>query len=174
MNTSAQRMIKKYPNRRLYDTDISSYITLADVRQLVMEGVDFQVVDAKSGDNLTRNILLQIITEQEDEGAPIFTSDLLTKIIRFYGDNLQSVMSSYLEKSMEMFLEQQHVLRDQMTDLMSRTPMSVMSEMADHNMALWQKMQESFFARGGLPDFRAMGAKGDKEPKTAASDKKES
>lgn len=143
---SAIRTIKKYPNRRLYDTAISSYITLADVKQLVMDGVEFQVVDAKTGEPITRNILLQIIAEQEDEGSPIFSTDLLTKIIRFYGDNLQNVMSSYLEKSMEMFLEQQHILRDQMTDLMSRTPMAVMSEMADRNLALWQKMQDSFFA----------------------------
>ncbi|KAA3628013.1 MAG: polyhydroxyalkanoate synthesis repressor PhaR [Proteobacteria bacterium] len=140
------RTIKKYPNRRLYDTAISSYITLADVKQLVMDNVEFQVVDAKSGEAITRNILLQIISEQEDEGSPIFSTDMLTKIIRFYGDNLQSVMSSYLEKSMEMFMEQQHILRDQMTDLMSRTPMAVMSEMADRNLALWQKMQENFFA----------------------------
>jgi polyhydroxyalkanoate synthesis repressor PhaR len=143
---STIRTIKKYPNRRLYDTAISSYITLADVKQLVMDGVEFQVVDAKTGEPITRNILLQIISEQEDEGSPIFSTDLLTKIIRFYGDNLQNVMSSYLEKSMEMFLEQQHILRDQMTDLMSRTPMAVMSEMADRNLALWQKMQDSFFA----------------------------
>lgn len=140
------RTIKKYPNRRLYDTAISSYITLADVKQLVMDNIEFQVVDAKTGEPITRNILLQIIAEQEDEGAPIFSTDMLTKIIRFYGDNLQNVMSSYLEKSMEMFMEQQHILRDQMTDLMSRTPMSVMTEMADRNLALWQKMQENFFA----------------------------
>lgn len=140
------RTIKKYPNRRLYDTAISSYITLADVKQLVTDGVEFQVVDAKTGDPITRNILLQIISEQEDEGSPIFTTDLLTKIIRFYGDNLQNVMSSYLEKSMEMFLEQQHILREQMSDLMSRTPISVMTQMADQNLALWQKMQENFFA----------------------------
>lgn len=139
------RTIKKYPNRRLYDTAISSYITLADVKQLVMDNVEFQVVDAKTGEPITRNILLQIIAEQEDEGAPIFSTDMLTKIIRFYGDNLQNVMSSYLEKSMEMFMEQQHILRDQMTDLMSRTPMAVMTEMADRNLALWQKMQENFF-----------------------------
>ncbi|GAB4351606.1 MAG: polyhydroxyalkanoate synthesis repressor PhaR [Gammaproteobacteria bacterium] len=143
---SAIRTIKKYPNRRLYDTAISSYITLADVKQLVMDGVEFQVVDAKTGESITRNILLQIIAEQEDEGSPIFSTDLLTKIIRFYGDNLQNVMSNYLEKSMEMFMEQQHILREQMTDLMSRTPMAVMSEMADRNLALWQKMQDSFFA----------------------------
>ena len=139
------RTIKKYPNRRLYDTAISSYITLADVKQLVMDDVEFQVVDAKTGEPITRNILLQIISEQEDEGAPIFSTEMLTKIIRFYGDNLQNVMSSYLEKSMEMFMEQQHILRDQMTDLMSRTPMAVMTEMADRNLALWQKMQENFF-----------------------------
>lgn len=166
---SDTRTIKKYPNRRLYDTAISSYITLADVKQLVMDSIEFQVIDAKTGEPITRNILLQIIAEQEDEGSPIFSTDMLTKIIRFYGDNLQNVMSSYLEKSMEMFMEQQHVLREQMTDLMSRTPMAVMTEMADRNLALWQKMQDNFFASTagkGTPS-------GDKEPREKVADKKE-
>ncbi len=169
---SELRTIKKYPNRRLYDTAISSYITLADVKKLVMDEVAFQVVDAKSGEPITRNILLQIIAEQEEEGMPIFSTEMLTKIIRFYGDNLQNLMSTYLEKSIEMFLEQQHILRDQMSDLMSRTPISLMKNMTDRNLALWQKMQESFFP-GGQPEQPASEpTEGESEVGPAAGGKK--
>ena len=90
------RIIKKYPNRRLYDTEISSYITLEEVRQLVIDGENFQVRDAKSGDDLTRSVLLQIISEHEERGSPMFTTQLLSQVIRFYGDSLQGFMGSYL------------------------------------------------------------------------------
>src|SRR3954451_7630702 len=94
------RLIKKYPNRRLYDTKTSSYITLADVKQMVHRQEDFQVIDAKSGDDLTRQILLQIILEQESGGGlPMFSSDLLSQLIRFYGNAMQGVMGSYLERN---------------------------------------------------------------------------
>src|SRR6478672_13112625 len=93
------RIIKKYPNRRLYDTEISSYITLEEVRQLVLDGEDFEVRDAKSGDDLTRSVLLQIISEHEETGSPMFTTQLLSQVIRFYGDSMQGFMGSYLEKS---------------------------------------------------------------------------
>ncbi|ROR35065.1 polyhydroxyalkanoate synthesis repressor PhaR [Inmirania thermothiophila] len=141
---SDPRIIKKYPNRRLYDTAISSYITLGDVRQLVLDGVDFRVVDARSGEDLTRSILLQIIAEQEEGGTPVFTTDLLTRIIRFYGDSLQGVMTRYLERSMELFVEQQQTLREQMRELVSRTPVSVMAELTQRNLELWREMQEAF------------------------------
>ena len=90
------RVIKKYPNRRLYDTEISSYITLEEVRQLVIDGEDFEVRDAKSGEDLTRSVLLQIIAEHEQTGQPMFTTQLLSQIIRFYGDSMQGFMGSYL------------------------------------------------------------------------------
>ncbi|MEO5961852.1 MAG: polyhydroxyalkanoate synthesis repressor PhaR, partial [Thermomonas sp.] len=86
------RIIKKYPNRRLYDTEISSYITLEEVRQLVVDGEEFEVRDAKSGEELTRSVLLQIISEHEDRGQPMFTTQLLSQVIRFYGDSLQGFM----------------------------------------------------------------------------------
>ena len=107
---SDQRIIKKYPNRRLYDTAISSYITLDDVRRLVVEGVTFQVIDVRSKEDITRSILLQIIAEQEESGQPIFSSDALTKIIRAYGKNLENVMGDFLERSLEMFTEQQQAI----------------------------------------------------------------
>src|SRR5678809_34859 len=95
------RVLKKYPNRRLYDTRISSYITLADVKTMVLEGVEFEVRDAKTGEDLTRSILLQIILEEETGGAPIFSAPMLSQIIRFYGHAMQGMMGSYLEKNLQ-------------------------------------------------------------------------
>jgi polyhydroxyalkanoate synthesis repressor PhaR len=101
------RTIKKYPNRRLYDTDTSSYITLAEIKQLVMESELLQVVDAKTGDDLTRSILLQIILEEESNGSPMFTAPVLSNIIRFYGHAMQGLMGGYLEKNMQVLMEMQ-------------------------------------------------------------------
>ena len=111
---SAQvRTIKKYPNRRLYDTRTSTYITLADVKELVLKHEEFHVVDAKSGDELTRSILLQIILEEESGGSPMFTSDVLTQFIRFYGNAMQGMMGSYLERNIQLFNELQKRMQDQ-------------------------------------------------------------
>ena len=107
------RLIKKYPNRRLYDTQTSSYITLADVKELVLEHGIFRVVDAKSGEDLTRNILLQIILEEEAGGAPMFTSDLLSQMIRFYGNAMQGMMGKYLESNIKSFTDMQAKLQEQ-------------------------------------------------------------
>ncbi len=117
------RVIKKYPNRRLYDTATSSYITLAEVKRLVLEQVVFQVADAKTGEDLTRSILLQIILEEEGhQGAPMFTNEALMQIIRFYGHSMQSVMGSYLEGSVRAFVELQHSLQEQARALYSDAP----------------------------------------------------
>jgi polyhydroxyalkanoate synthesis repressor PhaR len=107
------RLIKKYPNRRLYDTRTSTYITLADVKELVLGHEEFRVVDAKTGDDLTRSILLQIILEEEAGGAPMFTSDLLAQMIRFYGNAMQGMMGQYLENNVTAFAEMQKKLQDQ-------------------------------------------------------------
>ena len=108
------RLIKKYPNRRLYDTKTSSYITLADVKQMVHRQEDFQVVDAKSGEDLTRAILLQIILEEESTGGlPMFSSDLLSQLIRFYGNAMQGVMGSYLERNIRAFQDMQKTMQEQ-------------------------------------------------------------
>jgi polyhydroxyalkanoate synthesis repressor PhaR len=117
------RIIKKYPNRRLYDTETSSYITLADVKKLVLEQVEFRVEDAKTKDDLTRSILLQIILEEETAGAPMFSSDMLTQIIRFYGNAMQGMMGSYLEKNIHTFIEIQKRLQDQSRQLYGQNPM---------------------------------------------------
>src|ERR1700741_657630 len=106
--TSGPRVLKKYPNRRLYDTQLSSYITLADVKAMVLTGEHFEVRDAKSGEDLTRSILLQIILEEETGGMPIFSAQMLAQIIRFYGHAMQGMMGSYLEKNLQTFTDIQN------------------------------------------------------------------
>ena len=103
----AHRIIKKYPNRRLYDTDTSSYITLTEVKQLVMGGESFMVRDVKTGEDLTRSILLQIILEEEANGSPMFTAPVLASVIRFYGHAMQGFMGGYLEKNIQSLMEVQ-------------------------------------------------------------------
>ena len=110
---AAERLIKKYPNRRLYDTQTSTYITLADVKQLVLATETFRVIDAKSGADLTRSILLQIILEEESEGTPMFSAPMLSQIIRFYGHAMQGIMGSYLEKNIQAFIEIQDRMAEQ-------------------------------------------------------------
>ncbi|MBB5208482.1 polyhydroxyalkanoate synthesis repressor PhaR [Chiayiivirga flava] len=143
------RVIKKYPNRRLYDTEISSYITLEDVRQLIVDGETFEVRDAKTGEDLTRTVLLQIIAEHEERGQPMFSTQLLTQIIRFYGDSLQGFMGSYLEKSMEMFLEQQTQFRSQLNNLLGQTPWSMLNQLTERNLDLWKSFQQGLV--GSIP-----------------------
>lgn len=107
------RLIKKYPNRRLYDTKTSAYITLVDVKDLVLQSEDFSVVDAKTGDDLTRSILLQIILEEEAGGSPMFSSDILAQMIRFYGNAMQGMMAKYIESNIKVFTEMQSKLKEQ-------------------------------------------------------------
>ena len=121
---SAQvRTIKKYPNRRLYDTETSSYITLADVKKLVLDNVEFRVEDAKTKDDLTRSILLQIILEEESAGEPMFSSDSLSQIIRLYGNVMQGMMGSYLEKNIQTFMQIQQKLQEQSRQVYGQNPM---------------------------------------------------
>ena len=111
--SSPERIIKKYPNRRLYDTETSTYITLTDVRQLVMKSARFVVRDAKTSEDLTRSILLQIILEEESGGSPMFTEAVLANIIRFYGNAMQSFMGAYLEKNVQSFMDLQVKMAEQ-------------------------------------------------------------
>jgi polyhydroxyalkanoate synthesis repressor PhaR len=160
--TEAIRLIKKYPNRRLYDTQTSSYITLGDVKQLVLDNEGFQVVDAKSGEDLTRSILLQIILEEESMGAPIFTSPMLSQLIRFYGNAMQSIMGTFLEKNLQAFMDIQNSFQDQgkaitegnqfanpelWTQFMSvQTPMiqSMMGNYIEQSKNMFVQMQDQF------------------------------
>lgn len=112
-SAAATRIIKKYPNRRLYDTETSTYITLAEVRLLVMGNISFVVRDAKTNEDLTRSILLQIILEEESGGAPMFTEAILANIIRFYGDAMQGFMGTYLEQNVQSFMDLQAKMAEQ-------------------------------------------------------------
>lgn len=145
------RVIRKYANRRLYDTSKSHYVTLEDIRQLVIEKEDFRVEDSKTGDDLTRPILLQIITEQENREAdgissPMFSNKVLQQLIRFYGDSMQSSMGGYLEQSISTFMEQQNLLRQQMQQVMRSNsmqavnPMDVVRKVAEQNLLLWKTL----------------------------------
>jgi polyhydroxyalkanoate synthesis repressor PhaR len=153
------RIIKKYPNRRLYDTETSGYITLEDVRKLVLANHAFKVLDAKSEEDLTRSILLQIILEEEAGGSPLFSAPMLSQMIRFYGNAMQGVMGSYLEKTMQAFVEIQANVADQSkvlgdgklaspelwTQFMSmQAPMvqSMMGQYVDQSKNLFVQMQE--------------------------------
>ena len=136
------RIIKKYPNRRLYDTEASRYITLADVRELVLTGVRLRVRDANSGDDLTRSVLMQIMLEEEAGGQPLFTADMLAQIIRFYGGTMQGLFARYLEESLSMFEQQQQGL--------GADPMQQMTDLAQRNMRLWSDAQESWFRSMGF------------------------
>ena len=139
---SEPRIIKKYPNRRLYDTEVSRYVTLEDVRNLVLQEVHFQIRDARTNEDLTRSILLQVIMEQEADGEPMFSEQVLSKIIRSYGDSLQGMMASYLERSVNLFVEQQARVQDQMKTVMGSDPLSMMREITEQNLSVWQEMQE--------------------------------
>jgi len=145
----ALRIIKKYPNRRLYDTEISSYITVDDVRQLIVDGAEFEVRDAKTGEDLTRSVLLQIISEREGDGEPMLSTHLLSQIIRFYGDSMQGFMGRYLEQSLQVFLDQQAQFRQQMSGLLgqapfaAQTPWAMMNQLTERNMELWQQFQKN-------------------------------
>jgi polyhydroxyalkanoate synthesis repressor PhaR len=135
------RVIKKYPNRRLYDTEISSYVTLEDVRQLIVDGESFEVRDARTGADLTRSVLLQILAEHEDIGQPIFSTQLLTTVIRFYGDSLQGIVGSYLERSIQLFSEQQTQLRGTLGNVV-QAPWTLISQLADKNLEIWKGVQQ--------------------------------
>ena len=147
------RIIKKYPNRRLYDTEQSRYITLADLQQLVMEGHEFQVKDANTDADLTRNILLQIIAEQESGGKPMFTTEILLRIIRFYGNSVQDALTQYLQQSLSLFEDQQKAFQEQVRGAVQDNPMSSwFTDMTKKNLEIWQDVQSSFFKAAGMSE----------------------
>ena len=132
--------IKKYPNRRLYDTSKSQYINLEAIKLLVMTGQEFQVVDSKTDENLTKSILLQIINEQEgNEGQALLTQTVLKQLIRFYGSDLQGFMSQYLEQSVATFLDRQEAMQTVMHDLLDKaSPLNVFNQLMEQNMSVWR------------------------------------
>lgn len=194
----SMRLIKKYPNRRLYDTRTSSYITLVDVKNLVVKHEEFQVIDAKTGDDLTRSILLQIILEEEAGGKPMFSSDVLTQFIRFYGSAMQGMMGSYLERNVQLFNELQARMQEQSKSLMGDNPklgqewwnqflsfqgpamQSLISTYMDQSRNMFMQMQEQVQnqTRNMLSGFPFAGitptttdAAGAQQPNAAASQK---
>lgn len=144
---STTRVIKKYPNRRLYDTEESRYITLADVRDLVIERIDFQVIDKKSGEDITRTILLQVISEQESHGDPIMSEDFLSQVIRAYGTAMPGFMARYLEQSLRLFMSQQQFLRGEMKRVVGIDPIGVVADMTQKNFARFKSLQDEVFQR---------------------------
>jgi len=147
---ASKRIIKKYPNRRLYDTEISKYITLEDVKKLVLSAVDFAVKDVKTDADLTRQILLQIISEQEHDGDPMFTTQTLTQLIRFYGNAYQSAFSDYLQKSLQIFAAQQEQFQEKIKETAQTDPFSVVTKMTEQNLEMWQQAQDNFFRAAGM------------------------
>tara|TARA_R110002073_G_scaffold165351_3_gene322058 strand:+ start:609 stop:1073 length:465 start_codon:yes stop_codon:yes gene_type:complete len=142
---SEPRIIKKYQNRCLYDTSQSKYISLADLKQLVTDGESFEVREVKTDKDITRQVLLQIIAEEENEGTPLFTTDVLMRFIRMYGDSVQDAFSSYMEQSLGFFDQQTKQLFDQLGAKVDTTPMNVFAEMTRKNLDLWQEAQKNFY-----------------------------
>ena len=146
-----ERIIKKYPNRRLYDTEVSRYITLADVRALVMQCTPLKVVDTANDTDITRSILLQIMLEEESGGEPLFSASMLAQIIRFYGGTVQGVFTRYLERSLELFAKQQEQLQEDWVD----SPLEAMTRATQRNMEMWTDMQKEFLRSAGIAEPKA-------------------
>ena len=169
------RVIKKYPNRRLYDTEKSSYITLAEVHTIIRSNEDFKVVDAETGEDITRSILIQIIIDQENGETPIFTTDMLTKFIRFYDDAAQSLFGEFLEKNMQMFTEQQKRFQQQVVEGLIDSPVTrMMQEVTERNLNMWQDMQQRFFdlATLGVRNAAQSASSDEEKPAPDAKSKK--
>jgi polyhydroxyalkanoate synthesis repressor PhaR len=150
-------VIKKYANRRLYDTSASRYVTLDHLRELVKEGRDFQVVDAKSGEDLTRGVLAQIIFEEESKGETLLPVEFLRQLIGFYGDSMQGMVPSYLRMSMDTFAQQQAELRERMTGAMGSptASMQMMEEATKRNMAMFEQAMKMFTPFGAAGEAAA-------------------
>src|SRR5512139_3305512 len=141
------RVIRKYPNRRLYDTVESRYVTLADIRRLVVERVDFVVLDRKSQRDITRAILLQVIAEQEGGGESLMSRDFLSQVIRSYGSGLHDFVGRYLDESIQLFAREQRDLRDKFKNVVGIDPLETVTAVAQKNYQRWKSVQEEVFSR---------------------------
>lgn len=144
---SGPRVIRKYPNRRLYDTVESRYVTLADVRRLVVDRVDFVVLDRKSQQDITRSILLQVIAEQEGAGESLMSRDFLSQVIRSYGSGLQDFVGRYLDESIRLFAREQREIRDRFKNVVGIDPLETVTNVAQKNYQRWKAVQEEVFSR---------------------------
>jgi len=133
------RLLKKYPNRRLYDTQTSSYVTLSQVCELVRAGEELQIIDSDSEEDITRSVLLQIILEMESKDEPLLSANVLSDLIRFYGNTVPDFFSSYLQDSMSTFAKQQQQLQESFTS----NPIDAFSKMAENNLAIWNQLQNN-------------------------------
>lgn len=145
-----KHIIKKYPNRRLYDTWSSRYITLSDVAEMIRDGDDIVVLDTQTDEDLTRSILVQIIVEQESSDEPLFSTDMLMDFIRSYDDTSRSMFTEFFEKNMEWYRAQQESFQQQFGSSMNTDAIKSMTEIAEQNMKIWHDMQDSFFEATGL------------------------
>jgi polyhydroxyalkanoate synthesis repressor PhaR len=142
---SEPRVIKKYPNRRLYDTAESRYITLADVRTLVVERVEFSVIDKKSQIDITRSILLQVIAEQEHGTHPVMSREFLSQVIRSYGDAAQSLLGSYMEQAVRLFISQQRDMKERIKQVTGMDAVEAAAALAERNYQRWRSVQDDIF-----------------------------
>jgi len=138
------RLIKKYANRRLYDTESSSHVTLEGIHDLIIAGHDIKVVDDTSGEDISRAILLQIIAEREQRGRPILDAKFLMRIIRMFGNPMQDMLGEFLSSSFDTFTSQQAQYREQMRKVMEATPLATMQKLTAENLKAWQAMQDAF------------------------------
>ncbi len=145
------RMIKKYPNRRLYDTELSKYVTLSHVRELLLDGTDIKVLDADSEEDITRQILMQIITEQESGESPLFSTRLLSQFIRIYRGAVPEIFGSFMEKNLELYAKQQALYQKQMQNMLVEDPAKAFARLTEQNLEFWKQMQDDFFKMAGVP-----------------------
>ena len=164
---SNERLIKKYANRRLYDSTESRHVTLEDIRKMIVSGAKVKVVDDKSGEDLTRAVLLQVIAEQDQYGTPVLSTELLEAIIRFYGNPVQEMLTKYMEQSVGALVRQQESMRAEMTKALAG-PMAPLAEFARQNMDQWSKIQASMLSAfaGTKPEPPAP----EKDPQAAEKD----
>jgi polyhydroxyalkanoate synthesis repressor PhaR len=141
----ATRIIKKYANRRLYDSEDSKYVTLKDIKNIIALGNDVKIIDDTSGDDITRGLLLQILSEQELGGRPLLSKTVLKQLIRFYGHPMQDMMSGYIANSVSQFMSQMETMQEQMETFMETSPFANMQEMTAKNLKAMAEMQKSFF-----------------------------
>jgi polyhydroxyalkanoate synthesis repressor PhaR len=145
------RVIRKYPNRRLYDTVESRYVTLNDIRRLVVERVDFVVLERKTQQDITRSILLQVIAEQEGAGEALMSRDFLSQVIRSYGSGLHDFVGRYLDESIQLFAREQREIRDRFKSVVGVDPLETVTAVAQKNYQRWKSLQEEVFARISRP-----------------------
>jgi polyhydroxyalkanoate synthesis repressor PhaR len=154
--------IKKYANRRLYNTGTSTYVTLEDLAEMVKSGEDFVVFDAKTGEEITRSVLTQIIFEQESKGPNLLPIAFLRKLIRFYGDSIQNIIPTYLDFSIDSFVREQEKLRTQMKSTFGPTALDVIGDQVRRNTEMFEQAMRMFLPFGsGRPDSPPAGSEGE-------------